>query len=66
MQGNQALSHEDEVMGLSELWQDPWVPLQIHIENGLLLWSEREVGIPFQTKQGNRLSFRDEGNGGSD
>lgn len=43
-------------MGLSELWQGPRVPLQIHIENGLLLWSEREVGIHFQTKQGNRPS----------
>ena len=41
-----------------ELWQDPWVSVQFQVETGLLLRGNGEVGIPFQTKQGNRPSSR--------
>ena len=56
MQGNQALSRVGGENCAFKLWQDPWVPLQVQVENGLLLWSDGDVGIPFQTKQGNRHS----------
>ena len=41
-----------------ELWQDPWVSVQFQVETGRLLRGNGEVGIPFQTKQGNRPSSR--------
>ena len=41
-----------------ELWQDPRVPLQFQVETGLLLRGNGDIGIPFQTKQGNRPSSR--------
>ena len=41
-----------------ELWQDPRVPLQFQVETGLLLRGDGDIGIPFQTKQGNRPSSR--------
>ena len=41
--------------------------LGFECENGLLLRCDGKVGIPFQTKQGNRPSCRDlEGRRGSD
>ena len=52
-----------EWMGKSmslELWQDPRVPLQFQVETDLLLRGDGDVGIPFQMKQGNRPSSRDE------
>ena len=48
-------------MGNSEsldLWQDPWVPLQFQVQTVLLLRCDGDIGIPFQTKQGNRPSSR--------
>ena len=43
------------------------VPIKFQSETGLLLRYDRNVRIPFQTKQGNRPSSRDEeGQRGSD
>ena len=43
------------------------LPLEFQCETGLLLRCNGKVGIPFQTKQGNRPSCRDqEGKRGSD
>ena len=42
------------------------LPLEFHCETGLLLRCDGKVRIPFQTKQGNRPSCRDqEGRRGS-
>ena len=42
-------------------------PLKFQCQTGLLLRCDEKVGIPFQTKQGNRPSCRDqEGRRGSD
>ena len=50
VQGNQALSQVD-----GELCVSQFVARQV--ETGLLLRCNEDVGIPFQTKQGNRPSF---------
>ena len=43
------------------------LPLEFHCETGLLLRCDGKVGIPFQIKQGNQPSSRDqEGRTGSD
>ena len=43
-----------------ELWHDSGDPLEFPGETGLLLRCDGNVGIPFHTKQGNRLSSQDE------
>ena len=43
------------------------LPLEVQYDTGFLLRCDGTVGIPFQTKQGNRLSIRDQkGRRGSD
>ena len=53
------------------VFQNVALPMMLHLVflrvTGLILRCDREVGIPFQTKQGNRPSCRDqEGRRGSD
>ena len=43
-----------------KMWQDPQGPPQFQAETGLQLRCDRDYGIPFQKKQGNRPSSRDE------
>ena len=68
VQGHQALSQVDGEIGVFGIVARPTrVPLEFHCETGLLLRGNRNVGIPFQRKQGNRPSSRDEeGQRGSD
>ena len=42
------------------------LPLEFQCETGLLLKWDMKVDIPFQTKQGNRPSCRDQEGRGSD
>ena len=68
VQGHQALSRVDGEIGVFGIVARPTrVPLEFHCETDLLLRGNRNVGIPFQRKQGNRPSSRDEeGQRGSD
>ena len=68
VQGHQALSRVDGEIGVFGIVTQPMrVPAEFYCETGLLLKCDRNVGIPFQTKQGNRPSSRDEeGQRGSD
>ena len=61
VQGHQALSQVDGEIGAFGVVVRPTrVSVEFQCETGLLLWSNGNVGIPFQTKQGNRRSSRDE------
>ena len=68
VQGHQALSRVDGEIGVFGIVAQPTrVPVEFQCETGLLLRWDRNVGIPFKTKQGNRPSSRDEeGQMGSD
>ena len=68
VQGHQALSQVDGEIGAFGVVVRPTrVSVEFQCETGLLLRCDRNVGIPFQTKQGNRPSSRDEeGQRGSD
>ena len=68
VQGHQALSRVDgEISDFGIVARPTRVPFQFQCETGLLLRCNGNVGIPFQTKQGNRPSSRDEeGQMGSD
>ena len=68
VQGHQALSRVDGEIGVFGIVAQPTrVPVEFQCETGLLLRWDRNVGIPFKTKQGNRPSSRDdEGQRGSD
>ena len=51
----------DEDIGIFSIGgTTPGVPLEFQGETGLLLKCDFNVGIPFQTKQGNGPSCRDE------
>ena len=57
---NQALSRVDGEMGVFGIVTEPTrFPVECQGETGLLLSCDGNVGIPFQTKQENRLSSRD-------
>ena len=68
VQGHQTLSRVDGEIGVFGIVVRPTrVPVEFQCETGILLRCDRNVGIPFQTKQGNRPSSRDdEGQRGSD
>ena len=56
----QALSRVDGEMGVFGIVTEPTrFPVECQGETGLLLSCDGNVGIPFQTKQENRLSSRD-------
>ena len=60
VQGHQALSRVDREISVSRIVALPTrVSLGFQCETGLLTF-DGNVGIPFQTKLGNRLSLRDE------
>ena len=59
VQGRQALSRVDGEIGDFGIMALPTrVPVEFQCETGLLLRCDGNVGIPFQTKQGNRPSSR--------
>ena len=61
VQGHQALSRVDgEISDFGIVARPTRVPFQFQCETGLLLRCNGNVGIPFQTKQGNQPSSRDE------
>ena len=68
LQGNEALSRVYGYIGVCPNGgMTPEVPLEFQCETGFLLRCDGNVGIPFQTKQENRPSSRDEeGQRGSD
>ena len=68
VQGNQALSRVNGEIGVFLIVARPTrVPLEFQCETILFLRCDRNVRIPFQTKQGNQPSSRDEeGKRGSD
>ena len=68
VQGHQASSRVDGEIGVFGIVARPTrVPIKFQSETGLLLRYDRNVRIPFQTKQENRPSSRDEeGQRGSD
>ena len=68
VQGYQALSRVDgEISAFGIVARPTRVPVEFQCETGLLLRGNGNVGIPFQTKPGNRPSSRDEeGQRGSD
>ena len=65
---NQALSRVDGEIGVFGIVARPTrFPVEFQCETSLLLRCDRNVGIPFQTEQGNTPSSRDEeGQRGSD
>ena len=68
VQGHQALSRVNgEISVFGIVAQPTKVPVKFQCETGHFLRCHRNVGIPFQAKQGNRPSSRDEeGQMGSD
>ena len=61
VQGNQALSRLDrDIRVFSNCGTMPGVPLEFQGETDLILRCDRNVRTPFQTKQGNGPSSRDE------
>ena len=60
-------SHDREICVFQNVARPMRLPLEFQGEIGLLLPCDGQVGIPFQTKQGNQPSCRDkEGRRGSD
>ena len=61
LQWDRALSRVDgEISDFGIVARPTRVPFQFQCETGLLLRCNGNVGIPFQTKQGNQPSSRDE------